>query len=454
MHNHRYAKRVLALALGLMLWVPSVSAPVRAEAKATIKTYNRYADFAKAVMKEADRAQKKKKKRISISFRSKYDFGDRYSDGAPIEKVYEVITAKGYGGLSLLSTVTVWHEKDLSYVYDFKVSSYGKYKVLSDKNAAASYVAGLVKDAKAKGKKSLRVRFLCKKDYDSDVIAPLVEKRLLKDGYSNLKLRSSNTDYTQSHFYDLTYDLSKLEKVFVATGEKETYRYLLSQLKAGKYSTKLLCYDDASFDIESLLKKFRYQFEEYRFTWKSSWVVGSGYKTYYVTSDMDEDERIGLSFQKADEILAKIITPGMTEEEKVKAIHDYLILNCAYDEEACDLDAPAEDSCYYAYGCLNENSAVCNGYAEAFNLLAHKCDIPSTIVTGTANGGGHAWNYVVLDGEGYYVDTTWDDPIPDQPGRIREDYYLISKEQLMEDHSWVEEDFIDSLFEEQVQFYQ
>jgi transglutaminase/protease-like cytokinesis protein 3 len=103
---------------------------------------------------------------------------------------------------------------------------------------------------------------------------------------------------------------------------------------------------------------------------------------------------------------------------------------------------------------LNENSAVCNGYAEAFNLLAHKCNIPSTIVTGTANGGGHAWNYVVLDGEGYYVDTTWDDPIPDRPGRIREDYYLISKEQLMKDHSWVEEDFIDSLFEEQVRFYQ
>ena len=33
--------------------------------------------------------------------------------------------------------------------------------------------------------------------------------------------------------------------------------------------------------------------------------------------------------------------------------------------------------------------------------------IQSTIVTGNANGESHAWNLVRLDGEYYYMDTTW-----------------------------------------------
>lgn len=35
-------------------------------------------------------------------------------------------------------------------------------------------------------------------------------------------------------------------------------------------------------------------------------------------------------FDEAFEITDKIIIPGMTEEEKVKAIHDYLIFNANY----------------------------------------------------------------------------------------------------------------------------
>ena len=38
------------------------------------------------------------------------------------------------------------------------------------------------------------------------------------------------------------------------------------------------------------------------------------------------------------------------------------------------------------------------------NLLEIECEY----IEGTA-GGGHAWNYILLDGENYWMDVTWDD---------------------------------------------
>ena len=62
--------------------------------------------------------------------------------------------------------------------------------------------------------------------------------------------------------------------------------------------------------------------------------------------------------------------------------------------------------------------------------------IPCVRISGTANGGGHAWNAVKLDGEWYQVDVTWDDPIPDSPGNIQYGYFNITDEEMMKDHSY------------------
>jgi len=119
--------------------------------------------------------------------------------------------------------------------------------------------------------------------------------------------------------------------------------------------------------------------------------------------------------------------------EQELAVHDYIILNCAYDTS---YGANNERDAYYAEGVFIHQTAVCDGYAKAFKLCMDILGIPCIRVTGTGDGESHAWNAVQLDGEWYMVDVTWDDPLPDEPGRVNYEYFNITDEKMKRDHEY------------------
>lgn len=55
------------------------------------------------------------------------------------------------------------------------------------------------------------------------------------------------------------------------------------------------------------------------------------------------------------------------------------------------------------------DSAVCEGYAKAFQLLLNAAGIDCVYVVGKASGNGHAWNQVCIEEQWYNVDITWND---------------------------------------------
>ncbi|MBT1278882.1 stalk domain-containing protein [Thermoanaerobacter sp. CM-CNRG TB177] len=153
---------------------------------------------------------------------------------------------------------------------------------------------------------------------------------------------------------------------------------------------------------------------------------------------------------KAKEIISQIIKPDMSDIDKVKAIHDYIVKNTKYDyENLINNTIPPES--YTAYGVLIKGVGVCQGYAAAFNLLAQLAGIDSLGVAGTGfNYSGsmpHAWNMIRIDGKISYVDVTWDDPVPDQGDNVRYDYFNVTEEQLAKDHSWDKEKFLEKYFD-------
>lgn len=106
--------------------------------------------------------------------------------------------------------------------------------------------------------------------------------------------------------------------------------------------------------------------------------------------------------------------------EKIKAFHDYIVLNCNFTK-----DSPYSNT---AYGAIVAGEAQCEGYAFALSYLCDKAGIENYIVTGTNSlGATHAWNKILADGEWYNVDCTWDDPIlkHENPDFLMHDYFLV-----------------------------
>ena len=142
-----------------------------------------------------------------------------------------------------------------------------------------------------------------------------------------------------------------------------------------------------------------------------------GLDSSLMNSYIAEDESGNSEIKKiVDYFIQNFITRDMTDFEKAMQIIKYLVETVTYDIDELEDDTPYINDSYKAYGALVNHKAVCSGYAKAFDLLAKKCGLSTTVVTGEAINssnlnGPHAWNQIYLDGEWYNVDVTWEDPI-------------------------------------------
>jgi transglutaminase/protease-like cytokinesis protein 3 len=134
---------------------------------------------------------------------------------------------------------------------------------------------------------------------------------------------------------------------------------------------------------------------------------------------------------KINEVLAKCVTEGMSEKEKVKAVHDYLILHTTYEKTY--YKGNETSAAHMARYIFTEGKGVCEAYAEAFKMLMNAVGIECIMTPGEAGGVGHAWNQVKVDGNWYNIDVTWDDP--DDGDKIRYDYFCIPDSTISKTHT-------------------
>lgn len=157
----------------------------------------------------------------------------------------------------------------------------------------------------------------------------------------------------------------------------------------------------------------------------------------------EDQPRAKKLYQIISQVIKSQIEEGMTDYEKELALHDYLVLHCKYSEI---VDEDEKSDIYRAYGALVNGDAVCNGYAEAMQVLLRCVGIESKFVVGygkTANGEwiDHAWNLVKLGEKWYHMDSTWDDPTPDQNGMIVHPYFNVTDDILSGNHKWEQKDY-------------
>lgn len=167
-----------------------------------------------------------------------------------------------------------------------------------------------------------------------------------------------------------------------------------------------------------------------------SWYVTMGYDAKRPARSTSE--RIN-AILKTYDIADQITNNTMSDREKVKAVHDWLCINVAYDINNY-YAGTIPGSSYLIQGPILYGKSVCGGYADAFQFFMDILGIECETISGTATNssgitGSHAWNRVKIDNQWLYIDVTWDDPIPDKPGVVsRYTYFLISESKMNQNH--------------------
>lgn len=127
---------------------------------------------------------------------------------------------------------------------------------------------------------------------------------------------------------------------------------------------------------------------------------------------------------KLEEIVSNVITEDMTEEEKVKALSEYVVSHMEYDDDVIDDDSKEAiikgwgECLYYS---VIEEKGVCNGYTKYAQNLFNEAGIKSI----KTDGIGHTWNLVQIEGEYYFVDLTNIDVLVNEQASVSFDNYSL-----------------------------
>lgn len=135
------------------------------------------------------------------------------------------------------------------------------------------------------------------------------------------------------------------------------------------------------------------------------------------------DNEISQIDDTINEIIQKNVNEKMTDIEKIRALHDYIINNTTYDTNK---DEGIYDSSRMT-GLLYEHYAVCSGYTDVMAVMLEKLGIKNFRVA----SGSHIWNAVYVNNNWLHLDLTWDDPVVKSGKDILDhSYFLIDNDTL------------------------
>ena len=243
-----------------------------------------------------------------------------------------------------------------------------------------------------------------------------------------------------------------LENIFVVDSE-ETLSYVVQYALAEVTETVAIVVTDSTLDQDNIISAVDTCRSDYYLaymgyeglnstTYTSTESAFSTWTAYTLSFQYMEDAETIQEWRQDTEnavlaLCTTLFAQDMPDWYKVLLIHDYIVENCTYDEDA--EDSGTYTTANLAYGCLVEGTAVCEGYAETANLLFKAAGLNSYYVEGAGESADHAWNCVEIDGDYYWVDVTWDDPVPaegEEEG-LYHTYFNLTDSELNTDHSWV-----------------
>lgn len=244
---------------------------------------------------------------------------------------------------------------------------------------------------------------------------------------------------TASNDYTRDYDFNYVKRTddFTPNNYQDLLNIYYTVLNSGEEEFSFYCTDEYSEcinDVDSLannqkvlstINNFVHPFNSFRHLETSYDDYG---KVTLKIEHIYNNNDIKLINAKVKEIEKEIWNSSMSNEDKIKEAHNYIINNSKYDKDRSDNNIVKYKS-DTAYGSLLEGYSLCGGYTDAMELFLEDMGIKSYKISSE----NHVWNAVYLNNAWYHLDLTWDDPITTDGSDILEyNFFLITTSELSE----------------------
>ncbi len=267
-------------------------------------------------------------------------------------------------------------------------------------------------------------------------------------------------NYDSSNEYKITNEFSyfKLTDNYKPENKKDIFNIIYNAINNGYESFNFYCQnsyetclDDvkdltSDYELLSVINNFVHPYNSYN---KLNVTINSLGKINIKVQKLYNESTINILNKKIDTVYNELITDNMTDYDKIKIIHDYIIDNSVYDEQRANNlynDYQGEFSSNIATGPLLQGHGICSGYTDAMKLFLDKMNIPNYKISSE----NHIWNLVYINNKWLHLDLTWDDPVINngEISTIDHTYFLIDTNKLLNiektEHNFDENIFIEA----------
>ena len=242
------------------------------------------------------------------------------------------------------------------------------------------------------------------------------------------------TDFSQAE-EQLTFDPQERVLYYyssLSADGKIAYNRILAQIRNHPDEIEIPVLSEEEF--QKMFQALSYDNPDLLCMQNESQIVKRGAKAFFVPQYTCDRETCNANAAALESAVQEVLN-GVPSNADVYAIelylHDAVCARLVYET--------ADGSGYTAFDALVGGRAVCEGYARAFQLLLNRVGIQNYLVTGTGinatgESEGHMWNLVILAGQHYYVDATWDDMDSVAIDRYSHSYFNVSDADVQGNH--------------------
>ncbi|MDO4376532.1 MAG: transglutaminase domain-containing protein [bacterium] len=251
------------------------------------------------------------------------------------------------------------------------------------------------------------------------------ETKILKKEYIIAKANDYYLDSNFSYIKNYTDDVSNKEELIdyiyyvINTGSEYADGECTKEYKNCVNDLKYIAEDEETLSIINNFVHPYNSFKTISFTYNERGKFSLIIEHIYTKEEITEINYV------VNNTINTLIRKDMTNEEKIKTIHDNIINNTEYDTLKTK---NIQDNTYKsntAYGVLIQGYGICSGYSDAMAIFLNALNIENYKISNST----HIWNLVHINGVWVHLDATWDDPIS-QFNANRDTYFLINYNEL------------------------